>query len=166
MVAYCLFCETEKCNTVRSAAESSFGCRAVYPRQVQHTWSGGRMTDIERPLLPGYVFLYFEEEYPEIAHFRKIHGVIRCLSDTGRQFRLTGSDEAFARMLLQQDGRIGKTKVYREGNRIRICKGAFSGMKATIRKVDHRASRMQVEIPFAGRAVKTWLEYEITEHDD
>ena len=25
---------------------------------------------------------------------------------------------------------------------------------------------MQVEIPFAGQAVKTWLEYEITEHDE
>ena len=166
MKVYCLFCETIRCGYVARSIERVFGFRAISPKQVQHTWSGGRMTDIERPLLPGYVFLYFDEEYPEIAHFRKIHGVIRCLSDTGRQFRLTGSDEAFARMLLQQDGRIGKTKVYREGNRIRICEGAFAGMKATIRKVDHRASRMQVEIPFAGRAVKTWLEYEITEHDE
>ena len=166
MVVYCLFCETEKCETVRIAAESVFGCRAVYPKQVQHTWSGGKMTDFERPFLPGYVFLYFEEEYPEVSHFRKIHGVIRCLSDTGRQFRLAGSDEVFAEMLLQRDGRIGKTKVYREGNRICICEGAFAGMKATILKVDRRASRMQVEIPFAGRPVKTWLEYEITENEE
>lgn len=163
MVVYCLFCETEKCENIRKAMEDVFECRALYPKQMQHTWSRGQMVNIERALLPGYVFLYFDEEYPEVTHFRRIYGVIRCLRDTSRQYPLCGNSKAFAEMLLQQDGQIGKTPVYEEGQRIRICEGAFAGLESTILKVDRRASRMQVEIPFAGRNVKTWLEYEIVE---
>ena len=36
----------------------------------------------------------------------------------------------------------------------------------TILKVDRRASRMQIEIPFARRIVKTWVEYEIISPED
>ena len=163
MFAYCLFCQTEKSESVCKAAISSFQCRALSPRQIQHTWSKGKMVDIERDLLPGYIFLYFDDEFPDVSDFRKLHGVIRCLSDSDRRYSLTGSDEQFALMLLQLGGRIGKTKVYREGDRIRISEGVFTGLEANILKVDRRASRMQVEIPFAGRSVKTWLEYEIVE---
>lgn len=163
MFAYCLFCQTEKSESICKAAISSFQCRAVSPRQIQHTWSKGKMIDIERDLLPGYIFLYFDDEYPDVSNFRKLHGVIRCLSDSSCRYTLTGSDEQFALTLLQLGGRIGKTKVYREGDLIRISEGVFSGLEANILKVDRRASRMQVEIPFAGRSVKTWLEYEIVE---
>ena len=121
------------------------------------------MIDRVRDLLPGYVFLYFEDEKAEPDALSSLQGVIRCLSDTDHGFELTGSDEAFAMALLDKGGVIGKTQVYREGDRIRICKGAFAGVAAEIRKVDHRASRMMIEIPFAHRKIKTWVEYEIVE---
>ena len=66
-------------------------------------------------------------------------------------------------MILQKGGIIGKTPVYQAGQRIRICEGAFSGLQTEILKVDHRASRMLVGIPFASQRVKTWLEYQIVD---
>lgn len=163
MNVYCLFCETEKCGMIAKTAEDLFPCRAISPKQVQHTWSKGKPYDIVHDLLPGYVFLYFDSEKPDVTGLRRLGGVIRCLSDTDGRCELAGSDEGFALSLLHCNGVIGKTQVYREGDRIRICKGAFEGVSTEIVKVDRRRSRMMIEIPFANQAVRTWVEFEITE---
>lgn len=161
MKAFCLFCETNKCDYVAQIATLKFPCHALSPKQVQHIRSKGTMEDIIRDLLPGYVFLYTEDEELDMASIQSIQGVIRCLSDTEKQYRLTGSDEEFALMLLKKKGIIGKTQVYQEGQIIHICKGVFDGLETRILKVNHRNMRMQIEIPFASQRIKTWVEYEI-----
>lgn len=166
MFVYCLFCETEKCSVIAQTAEEHFQCRALSPKQIQHTWSKGKMIDRENDLLPGYIFLYCQEKPESPSIFRALNGVIRCLSDTSGCFELTGQDEQFALMLYQKDGIIGKTKVYQEGQRIHVCKGAFEGLEKKILKVNHRNHRILIEIPFAMRPVKTWVEYELVETSD
>ncbi len=166
MFIYCLFCEPGKSRFVTKVAEVTLGCRTISPKQMQHTWSKGRMVDIERDMLPGYVFLYFMEEKPETSYLNSLQGVVRCLRDAGGSYELGGSDELFALMLLEKDGVVGKTPVFRVGQRISICEGAFSGLQTEILKVDRRASRMLVEIPFANRPVRTWLEYEIVKSEE
>lgn len=163
MNAYCIFCETGRCRLIAKEAEILLDCRAIYPKQVQHTWSKGGMIDIEHDLLPGYVFLYAEEKL-DISLLRRISGFIRCLADQDDQIELAGSDKQFAMMLLENDGVIGKTKVYQEGQMIRICEGAYKGTETKILKVNRRNMRMLVEIPFAGMQIKTWVEYEIVEN--
>ena len=166
MYIYCLFCATEKCAAIARTAMELFSCRALSPRQVQHTWSKGKMIDRENALLPGYVFLYFQEKVPSVSVFHSMNGVIRCLCDTSNQYELAGADAQFAMMLYHKNGVIGKTSVYREGQRIRVCQGAFEGLDTKILKVDHRNSRILIEIPFAMRRVKTWVEYEIVESSE
>ena len=161
MKAYCLFCETAKCEAVARIIAQKLGCRAIYPKQIQHTWSKGKMVDIEHDLLPGYVFLYLESEGLDIGLIQSIQGVIKCLSAEDRKYELTGRDESFAMMLLNRDGVIGKTQVYQEGQMIRVCKGAFEGLETKILKVNHQKGRMLIEIPFANIPLKTWVEYEI-----
>jgi len=163
MYTYCLFCETAKCNYVANSCEQVLGCRAIYPKQIQHTWSQGKMVDLEHDLLPGYVFLYAEKQLLSMELLHSVKGVIRILQDQDRCYQLSGSDEQFALMLLRKDGVIGKTRVYREGQLIRICEGAYEGVETRILKVNHRNRRMQIEIPFANQAVKTWVEYELVE---
>ena len=97
----------------------------------------------------------------DINMLRSIQGIIRCLSSQDKQYELTGSDEQFALMLLHKNGVIGKTKVYQEGQMIRICKGAYEGVETKILKVNKRNMRMQIEIPFASQNIRTWVEYEI-----
>ena len=124
------------------------------------------MADIEHDLLPGYVFLYSENRRLRGESLRAIEGVIRCLADQENRYELSGSDEQFALMLLQSNGVIGKTKVYQEGSLIRICQGVYEGVEARILKVNHRNTRMQIEIPFASQNIKTWVEYEIVKAVD
>ena len=163
MYTYCFFCVTAKCRYIACEIKAILGCRVISPKQVQHTWSKGEMTDRLRDLLPGYLLLYSDAPLsPErIMDCRYLPGVLRCLRTKEESFELSGNDEAFAMMLLRQDGVIGKTLVYEENQKISLTEGAFSGLEAKILKVDHRAHRMQIEIPFAKQLVKTWVEYAI-----
>ena len=164
MLTYCLFCETVKCDLVAKAIEQDFGCVAISPKRVQHTWSAGKMVDVVHDLLPGYVLVYTERELLDIRRVQAIRGVIRCLCTADKKYELSGSDERFALMLLQKNGVLGKTKVYEEGQRIRVCEGAYEGIETRILKVNRQKSRMQIDIPFANRHIRTWVEFEIVEH--
>ena len=64
-------------------------------------------------------------------------------------------------LVTQLNGCGGKTKVYQEGQRIRICQGAYEGVETKILKVNRQKGRMQIEIPFANMSIKTWVEFEI-----
>ena len=163
MLTYCLFCETIKCDLVARSIEQDLGCVAFSPKRVQHTWSAGKMVDIVHDLLPGYVFVYAEREPLDIRRVQATQGVIRCLSTADKQYALSGSDERFALMLLHNKGVIGKTKVYEEGQRIRVCEGVYEGLETRILKVDRQKGRMQIDIPFANRHIRTWVEFEIVE---
>ncbi len=172
----CLFCEARIGDYVARGAGDKFPCRAIYPKQVQHRRSRkkkGGMEDVVHPLLPGYVFLYFDTEEgldflsrgDSMQQLARLDGVIRVLSYSDASPLLSGEDARFARMLLEKNGVIGKTLVYQEGDRIRLTSGAFEGLSTRILKVDRRCSRMQIEIPFARQYIKTWVEYEIVEPD-
>ena len=160
MYAYCLFCETQKCAYVARMAQRLWNCRALCPKQVQHVRVQGSFEDRVHDLMPGYVFLYAEEP---IRNLMPLHpsGVIRVLRYSDERMELAGEDERFALMLLEKDGVIGRTRVYQEGDRIRLTEGAFEGVEANILKVNRRNCRMQIELSFAGRPVRTWVEYEI-----
>ena len=161
MNCYCLFCQTAKCSTIARNAMQKFNCRAIVPKQIQHTWVNGKIADVEHDLLPGYVFLYFEKCSLDVSAANMIQGVIRCLTSVNEKYELGGNDEQFALMLLKKNGVIGKIKVYEEGQMIRICKGIYEGVETRILKVDRHKSRMQIELPFANMAVKTWVEFEV-----
>ena len=162
---YCLFCETDKVRYISCYLRDLYACTVVIPKQIQHTWSGGRMTDTERDLLPGYLFLYSEEPLDGTLLCR-VQSVIRCLRTTDGKFELQGADEEFARMLLSRNGIIGKTPVYQVGQKIRIRDGAFAGLQTSILRVDRRAGRMQIEIPFANQKIRTWVEYDVIQAED
>ena len=164
MYCYCLYCKTEKCKYVARAMEIVFGCRAVLPTQIQHIRRKGEMLDVERSLFPGYLFLYSEQARLDILKLRAVDGVIRCLNGSPEDYSLRGNDELFAQVLFQRGGVLGKTKVYRVGQRIYLNDEVFGGVEATIVKVDVRKGRMKVEFPFANTRLATWVEYEVTEN--
>ena len=166
MYCYCLFCETQKCNEIVLAARVLTRGQAISPKKVMHVRKKGEWKDEIHDLLPGYVFLYLEEEPLRREDLWKIDGFLRCLRTPEGAYELEGSNEAFARMILQKDGVIGKTRVYQEGERIRIAKGAFQGVESRILKVDRRNGRMLIEIPFNHRQVQTWVEYEVVAEDE
>ncbi len=163
MYCYCLFCETGKCDYVARAVMQAFPCCAISPKQIQHTWSKGAPEDRIHDLLPGYVFIYSEEEILSPWKLKKVDRIIRCLRDTSFDYELKGPDEEFARMIYRKDGVIGKTQVTETDGRFTIVDETFQNLQAKILKVDRRYKRMKIEILFANNKVQTWVEYEITQ---
>jgi len=157
----CLFCQTAKCGYVATAAMQAFDCKAISPKQIQHTWDKGHMTDRVHDLLPGYVFLYFEDRLPEQWELRKVDRIIRCLRTTDMMHRLQGPDEQFAEILLQKNGVIGKTLVTEQDGRFTIADETFASVETQILKVDRRNHRMKIEMRFRFSRIQTWVEYEI-----
>ncbi len=164
MTAYCLFCVTQKCRILANKIARTTGLTAFYPQQVQHTWEKGQMVDRRSDLLPGYIFVYAPEPLDTpVQLFRQFEGVLRILGKKEENYVLQGEDDRFAQSLLAMGGEIGRTKVYQEGQMIHLTDQAFGGVNAKILKVNRRNGRMQVEVPFAGNLVKTWVEYEMVE---
>lgn len=122
------------------------------------------MVDRKSDLLPGYVFVYSSEVIGGPRQFfMRFNGVLRVLGRIEDNYVLQGEDDRFAQGLLALRGEIGRTKVYQEGQIIHLTDQAFGGVNAKILKINRRNGRMQVEIPFAGNIVKTWVEYEMVE---
>ncbi len=164
MFTYCLFCETGKCDYVARAAMQAYSCRAISPKQIQHTWDKGDYVNRVHDLLPGYVFLYSEEPILQPQDIRrKLDRVLRSLRSTDLDYQLHGADEQFAMMLYRKNGIIGKTEVRETGGRFTITDETFRSIPAQILKVDRRNGRMKIEMLIAGSKVQTWVEYEITE---
>lgn len=162
MYTYCLFCETGKCDYVVRIAMQVYDCRAISPKQIQHTWDKGQYIDREHDLLPGYVFLYAEEPILQPQDIRRnLDRIIRSLRTTDYEYQLHGADEQFAMMLYRKNGIVGKTEVTEENGRFTVCDETFKDIPVEIQKVDRRNERMKIEMEVAGRKVQTWVQYNI-----
>lgn len=170
MVVYCLFCETAKCVSVLAQARRAFQDRGwitgYSPRQIQRVWKHGKVVNQVRQFLPGYIFLYFEEPFADMQPLRALAGVIRVLHDANNVYELSDADLSFAEMVREKDGCLGKTQVYREGDRICIQQGAFNSLDVKILKVNRRNHTMMIQIPLAGEWVKAWIQYEEDERKE
>ncbi len=162
MFTYCLFCETASCIYLTKIAEAILPCRAIQPKQVQHRLKKGKVDDIIRDFMPGYIFLYFEQNpFPGIMRMQIIPGAHHFMGDSENKYVLTGRDEQFALMLLEKNGMIGKMQVYEEGQRLHLTKSDLDIFDIEILKVDRRKGRMKIQFSFADNPVATWVEYEV-----
>ena len=164
MTTYCLFCETDRCRSLGRIAESILPCRAIAPRMIQHQYRKGQIRDVVRDFLPGYLFLYFEEDPGlQVMRMRSIPGTLRFMGDVRDDYRLSGNDESFALRILRCGGAIGKMAVYEEKERFHLVSSEWGELDAAILKVDRRRHRMQVQVVFAKKPVTVWVEYVLQE---
>lgn len=165
MYTYCLYCECGKSSYVGGALHAILGCQTIIPKQVQHTWSRGRMINRIHDLMPGYLFLYHKDPI-NISVCQQTQGVVHCLRTTDGQYELQDTDKGFALVMLERKGILGKTQVVEKDGRLELTPKSFRGAKVQILRVDHRNSRMQLEIHFLRQTIKTWVEYEIVKPEE
>lgn len=134
-------------------------CHTIYPVQKQNRVVRGKMTEVDIPFFPGYVFLYTDDKIVDYRAINRLPGVIRIVSYPDSTYELRNADEEFAIMLYRCEGELTKVPVYKEGEKIVLGKGIFEGCYAKIIKVDGRNKRMKVEIKLAFSYINTWLEY-------
>ena len=156
MHAYCLFCETQRCDQIAELIRIRYGYTSFSPKILQRKWVKGVPTEEWHRWLPGYLFFYTDE--PIYPHF-DLQGIIRCLG----KGELTGRDLAFAEMIYHKQGIMGTVPLIQEGDRCSIKDPAWAEMQGKVIKMDRGRKRCCIEFEFDGLTRTIWAGYEIME---
>lgn len=159
MHAYCLFCETQRCGLISFIIEKFYHIKCIHPQVEQLKWVKGVPQEVRHDWLPGYLFLYTEE--PIVPRFQ-IDGIIRVL---GRG-ELNGEDLAFARMMEEKNGVLGKVRLAQVGDRCQVDDPAWANMHGTVVKLDRGRKRCCVAFEFDKVQRNVWVGYEMVRKDE
>ncbi len=156
MIAYCYFCETQKCATIAAIIERAFDIRCISPQIIQRKWIKGIASEEIHHLLPGYIFVYADKPLDKLI---RIPGIIRRLGDEKGVLR--DDDLAFARMIYDHDGVIGIISLVEVSNYCTIDDPLWKNVKGKVIKVDRSRKRCCVEFSFDNNRRTVWLGYEL-----
>ncbi len=156
MIAYCLFCETQKCAFIAHVIEHCWGIRCISPKIIQRKWVKGIVQEVHHSMLPGYIFLYPEEPLERLFH---VPGIIRVLGNK----ELQNEDLAFAIMLLEHNGIIGTIRLIEEGDHCIIADPIWGKMEGKVIKIDRGRKRCCVKFVFDVVPRTVWLGYDLVQ---
>lgn len=163
--AYCLFCDTLRCRTIATELSRIPGCICICPQIIQYKWVQGRPTEEIHDWLPGYLFLYTEEETDLYLIRQKVSGIIRYLGEAETHFQLNGEDLRFATMLRENGGVLGKVTLAEIGDRVHVKDPVWENLHGTVVKLDRHRKRCCVSFPFDGKERNVWVGYEMVERE-
>lgn len=166
--AYCLFCRTGAEAGLKEGIERKFDhIHALYAVQEKHKVVDKRYEIDRRNFLPGYLFLYTEEEL-DFEMLLRIEDVYKILGDEVSAHELQGSDKAFADWLWENDGVIGISKIRIVENKLQILSGPMQHFSRKILKLDKHTRNVRIRMDFLGKTSDIWLafEFEDTERKD
>lgn len=166
MYTYCLFCQTQRCKVIAQLLEILGVERAFSPQIVRRLRKKGANVDVAYDLLPGYVFLYTEEEIVDPRFFYGIDGIIRRIGRTEEGWQLQGADREFALQLLEKDGQVGTQRVFQEGEQVMLTDPLFLGCQGRVTRIDYRKRRARVDFVFNGTDCHTWIAFELDDEKE
>lgn len=157
---YCLFC--------RAGAEKTFAknlrfllhrdypacddSTVMFPVRLISERKNGTWKSKEQPLLPGYVFLYLDDDdpFPSIQ-VRQCDGFYKVLKYTDGSADLRGPDREYAQWIRTNGGVLKPSKIsLDEGNVITVISGPLKDMQGRVVKLDKHKKRVVVAFEFAG----------------
>ena len=166
MEAYgCIFCRTgNEAQLVRSLQREHPEIQVLSAAKVRMRRQGKMLVEEQVSLFPGYLFFMADPDF-EIRPLFYREDVFRVLHDSRGDWHLKGEDEKFARSLFEQNGVIGLSKAYYEGDRIRIVEGMLKQYEGRILRVNRRSHTAQVCVGVTGQEVVMWLGFELIDKE-
>ena len=175
----CFFCRGGKeADVVRRFRDAFPDARAIFPTCTRYRRTKDSAVEEHVPLLPGYVFFEVAAarraapaplsvqrlqaiEDALLAFSRRAH-VLKLLRYTNQDWRLQGSDDAFAKVLFDAGGNIGLSQAYfDEGDRIRVLSGFLKDYTGSVTRVNRKKRTVEVCVDFQDKKVCMWLGYEL-----
>lgn len=152
MFAYCVFCRTTF--EQRTAGEinrlyGEEGTRAIAPVRILKERQKGRVREVEKPLLAGYVFVFGNRKI-EPGRLGAVQDAIKVLRYPGGDCELSGEDRAYADFVYGNNGVIGVSDVLCEGKDVKVLYGPLKEYRGTIMRFDKRKQRVVLKIGFGG----------------
>jgi len=158
--AYCLFCRTGAENRLKDEIETRFpSIRVLSAVQEKHKVIDKRYEVDRKNFLPGYLFLYSEEEM-DFEMLLRIEDIYKILGDRINAHELQGSDKAFAKWLWKNDGVIGISRIRIIENKLKILSGPMQYFAKAVIKLDKHTRNARVRMDFLGKKSDIWLAFE------
>lgn len=178
----CFFCRSGKETEVVQRFSSAFpNFRAIFPTCTRYRRMKDGAIEEHVPLLPGYVFFEtndsqetaaslqddtpapsFQDIENSLMAFSRTAHVLKLLHYTNQDWRLHGSDDAFARLLFEAEGNIDISQAYfDEGDRIRILSGFLKDYEGCVTRVNRKKRIVEVCVDFQDKKVSMQLGYEL-----
>lgn len=157
---FCLNCFAGKEEKVREAAEKCIETAGAgdfqvwFPLKQNREKRNGVFEMKDRPLFPGYLFIWWDGTDETVFPFREvqsINGAVRFLRYESGSRALMGTDLAYAEWIHLNRGVIRESKVrLREGQRLQIVEGPLKGFDGNVTKVDKHGRRIKVRFDLGG----------------
>ena len=157
MYAYCLFCQTQRCEVIAKLMEIRGVDRAFSPHIIRKQRKQGVNVERRFDLLPGYVFIYNKDRLTDYRLFYGMNGVIRRVGRREDGYELEGSDLDFAMKLLEKDGIVGGMKACHIGDEVTLEDPLFSGCEGKVTEIDYRKERAKVAFVFDNQKREIWV---------
>ena len=157
---YCLFCRTQRARRIAELLETCGLHRAFTPRVICRHRVQGRLVDKPYDLLPGYVFLFAEEEITDFSFLRRIDGVGRLVGRREDRYELSGTDRTFAEQLYEAEGLVNPMPLVHEGKQVRLLNPLFQNSHGVITEIDYKKQRARVEFTFDEERWIAWVAIE------
>lgn len=161
----CLFCRTGNEARLASVLQRDFPeVQFVAAQKMRKRRSGGKLEDESVLLFPGYLFFQADAGFP-VHDLMRMEDAYKVLQSSAGKWQLCGADERFVRQVFEQQGVIGYSKAYFEGDRIRIVEGMLKEHEGRILRINRRMQTAQVSIGVCGQET-VWLGFELIDKDE
>lgn len=167
MNTYCIFCRNgSEQKIVKFINEHNNQVKAIAPTRIISEKTGKKWSNITKPLIPGYVFLYCEEE-TDLFKSPKLKDIYKVLEYDSGIRNLAGADLDYAMWIYNNHGQIAPSLVFEDGDKVVVTSGALADFKGRIVKIEKRKRRALVEFEFEGvkRQVSLSVEYMAKKED-
>lgn len=157
---YCLFCRSGSEQVIGREIETRFPhIRAIAAMQEKHKIKDGRYEIDRRRFLPGYLFLYTNEEI-DVHAIHRMDRVYKILGDGQRMTELTGRDKTFAEWIWKCNGEIGISRIRTSENGFEVISGPMGYFMKEIVKLDKHTKNALVRMDFLEEKKEIWLAFE------
>ena len=152
----CLFCRTGSENRVAEYINSRFdGAEAIAPKRLRRKTVQGETLEDSALLLPSYVFFRTDGELA-IKDVRRISGVIKLLRYRDDDWKLIGSDLAYAQFFFEHPIITYSNATFIDG-KIHFLDGILLGHDEDVLRVNRRTQTVEVKMDIVNGGI--WVGY-------
>jgi len=141
--------------------------RLLLPKKKLPIRRRGKVSQVLKPVFPGYVFIESDDILTELGTFwaiRRTPGFIRFLRESAAPSPLSEHDVGLLRRFISFGEYADISKVsFDENDRIVVLEGPLKGLEGQIIKVNRRKGRAKVLLDLYGAAFPIDLGFEVVE---
>jgi len=157
----CLMVETGQEKIVRQLLAVRQLGRSIYPQRVRIRRMHGKWKKDLVRLLPGYLFVFTDEEIP-VWKYQHIEHVLKVLRyDREPQGYLHGVDLDFAKTVSELDGRLDILNAVDEDGMIRITDILMESLHGEILSVSRRKRLVKLKVDLLGQERVLYMNYQL-----